>query len=163
MDFTRDEEKGLTSPLHSKRLRGYGAAVSSNDISPNRKQPKLTITHTVSPSDTLQSLAVKYDSTVADIKRVNGLWNNESLVLRDGVKIPVYSDVNLSVDENGHAELPSTSTSSMKGQTNHRSVKQHVKRNSADSDDPMAFFAKFDTSVTSLKKKVAKQVENASM
>lgn len=169
--LTPDEEKSLTSDLHNKKARGYGAAVVNSGLSCIRS-PTLTITHIVSDSDSLQSLAIKYDSQVADIKRLNGLWNNESLVLRDSVKIPVYSDINRAADATGHAVLPSTSAALIAGDSANASSSDKTKKavdhrgQTQQADNGLSasnsFFAKFDSSLTTLRKKVAQQVEHSS-
>uniref|UniRef100_A0A915HMF9 LysM domain-containing protein n=1 Tax=Romanomermis culicivorax TaxID=13658 RepID=A0A915HMF9_ROMCU len=49
------------------------------------------IVHQLTTSDTLQGLALKYNSSITEIKRLNKLWSNDSMYLRDCLKIPVIS------------------------------------------------------------------------
>ncbi|MFH4974857.1 hypothetical protein AB6A40_001566 [Gnathostoma spinigerum] len=86
-----------------QRTRGYGSTATPE--SSMRKYSSL-INHTVVPSDTLQGLALRYNSSMADIKRINRLWSNESLYLKIIVKIPIYEDApNLKVPEPPETQL----------------------------------------------------------
>lgn len=41
------------------------------------------VTHNLTFSDTLQGLAIKYDVTVEQIRRVNKLWINDNILARE--------------------------------------------------------------------------------
>ena len=92
-----DEYQSLTNSK-SQKPKGYGAAVASTSSASTSKGA--IISHKVIKSDSLTSLAIHYNSTVADIKRANKLWNNEALSFRDFIDIPVYIDQSSS---NGHS------------------------------------------------------------
>ena len=162
-----------TSSLLSSKQRGYGAAVPSSGLAgPSRpSQPIHTVTHHLTKSDSLNSLAVKYDTTIADIKRVNKLWNNESLSLRTEVEIPVYynnEDNNTRLTNGASATSCDTyvadvaqidcsdmvaTTSSGRGDAASHSSCIANNENVSGTD----FFAKFDKSLSALKKKVESQ------
>jgi len=55
----------------------------------------------VESSDTLQSLELKYNSSMYDIKRLNRLWSNDSLHCKTVVKIPVFDQAKTSTTMNG--------------------------------------------------------------
>lgn len=46
------------------------------------------ITHKVMPSDTLQGLAIKYSISVEKLKRVNKLWSNDSIHIKETLLVP---------------------------------------------------------------------------
>lgn len=100
-----DEYQGISTTVSVNKFKGYGSAASSAS---KGLQPQPTIvSHRVVKSDSLTSLAIHYNSTVADIKRQNKLWNNEALAFRDAVDIPVYNlQSNSSIEASSH---PSTS------------------------------------------------------
>ncbi|KAI6244093.1 LysM and putative peptidoglycan-binding domain-containing protein 1 [Aphelenchoides fujianensis] len=50
------------------------------------------ITHEVRPEDTLQSLELKYNSSMFEIKRLNRLWSNDSLHCKTHVSIPLFDE-----------------------------------------------------------------------
>jgi len=54
--------------------------------------PDIFIKHPVQAGDTLQGIAIKYGVTTATIKRVNSLWSNDSIFVRENLLIPVPSD-----------------------------------------------------------------------
>lgn len=161
MESYADEERSLTGTLFARKPRGYGTAAASDSWNACQRSPKRLFTHLLCSSDTLQGLAVKYDSTVADIKKANRLWNNESLALRESVVIPIFDDKSCPPDVN-HVKDEQSQPSKLSPKL----VK--AVNNGADQPDIMKktngldFFAKYDNSIHTLKAKVAKQVENAS-
>ena len=62
------------------------------------------VTHTLTLSDTLQGLAIKYGVTIEQIRRVNKLWSNDNIHIFKTINIPVkltyYDDTLISNDEN---------------------------------------------------------------
>ncbi|EGG23823.1 peptidoglycan-binding LysM domain-containing protein [Cavenderia fasciculata] len=50
------------------------------------------ITHVLTPQDTLQGLALKYGSSVADIKRINKIWTQDTLHIKKTLLIPVKQE-----------------------------------------------------------------------
>ncbi|KAF6039104.1 hypothetical protein EB796_002595 [Bugula neritina] len=166
-----DEDQGLLLT----RQRGYGAAVTTTPYILNFYQtPKSTISHKVQPGDTLNSLAIRYDTSVADIKRYNRLWNNESLAFKDTISIPIYSEqrhsdlstnnprIPLSQRLSGEPSPPDSSngsvpTSDSKNVSTLTSSTSLSVPNGTHADGSQDFFAKFDKSLSLLKKKVEDQ------
>lgn len=191
-----DEYESLNNSFSSKKTKGYGAAIPSSSSS---HQPKpVIVTHQVVKSDSLTSLAIHYNSTVADIKRANKLWNNQSLGFRDTIEIPVYdsqatgendsmtassNQVTISVagtSDIGQATANGTDitndeffsnfdksvslTSNSSGTTNgaliiHKDISRQTNSTDTISNGPGTadghdFFAKYDQSLSVLKKKV---------
>jgi len=70
-----------------KGLRRYGTT------SGGAKKPSYStiIKHRVLPSDTLQGIALKYGASTTEIKRLNKLWSNDSIHLRETLHIPIAS------------------------------------------------------------------------
>ena len=61
------------------------------------------VAHTLTLSDTLQGLAIKYGVTIEQIRRVNKLWTNDNIHIFKTINIPVkltYNDTLISNDEN---------------------------------------------------------------
>ena len=73
-----------------QRIRRYGSTQDLNSPSASFKKPLQIITHKVEPTDTLQSLELKYNSNMYEIKRVNRLWSNDSLHCKTFINIPIY-------------------------------------------------------------------------
>jgi len=163
MASNRSESDSLTGALFSQKPRGYGTTPSSSSSSlssAGANKPKTFLTHSVTSTDTLQALAVRYDVPIADIKRTNKLWNNESLALRYTIEIPVYDSVNVSVTTNGGLEHAGTSQSNGSAHIS-CSKRSETKTETKSELSATDFLAKFDTSLSSLKKKVETQVSNA--
>ncbi|KJE96690.1 hypothetical protein CAOG_010039 [Capsaspora owczarzaki ATCC 30864] len=77
------------------------------DFEPGRDKTYQNATHTliwhrVTPTDTLQHLAVRFGASVSDIKHVNRIWRVEELSTRRRVRIPV-ARYNI-ISEQLHAE-----------------------------------------------------------
>lgn len=82
-----------TDALLSAKRRGYGTtSLASACVTSASQRRPVIVRHRVLRCDTLSGLAVQYNASVADIKRANKLWNNESLAFRETVNIPVYKD-----------------------------------------------------------------------
>ncbi|CAD5122697.1 DgyrCDS11107 [Dimorphilus gyrociliatus] len=51
------------------------------------------IKHDILPGDTLQGISLKYGISMEQLKRTNGIWSNESLVIYEHLLIPSTSSV----------------------------------------------------------------------
>jgi len=71
-----------------KGLRRYGTTSAAGAKKPSYST---IIKHRVLPSDTLQGIALKYGASTTEIKRVNKLWSNDSIHLREILHIPIPS------------------------------------------------------------------------
>jgi len=69
-----------------KGLRRYGTTSSAGAKKPSYST---VIKHRVLPSDTLQGIALKYGASTTEIKRLNKLWSNDSIHLRETLNIPI--------------------------------------------------------------------------
>ncbi|KAH7712299.1 LysM domain containing protein [Aphelenchoides avenae] len=90
-----------------QKIRRYGSTDDLNSPPASFRNYSRLVLHKLEPSDTLQSLELKYNSSVFEIKRVNRLWSNDSLHCRTHVNIPIYDDANGSA-----AQTPTRSSSS---------------------------------------------------
>ncbi|KAK9867163.1 hypothetical protein WJX84_006525 [Apatococcus fuscideae] len=70
------------------RAEQTSAEIAENGASSSRQRPELFHTHKVSKLDTLAGLAIRYNVTVSDIKRANGLLSDNSMFARDTLIIP---------------------------------------------------------------------------
>lgn len=105
------------------------------------------IVHQVEPSDTLQSLELKYNSSMYEIKRINRLWSNASLHCKTHLSIPVL--------ENGESAAPSQPTSLPGGsQSRTKSLERVEEHDSEESLDQ--FFMRIDRNVKKTQKAVKK-------
>ncbi|KHN77211.1 LysM and putative peptidoglycan-binding domain-containing protein 1 [Toxocara canis] len=90
-----------------QRTRGYGS--TSRPQSSTRRYTSV-VRHQVEPTDTLQGLVLRYNTSMTEIKRLNRLWSNESLYLKPFINIPIY-EINASSSEaSSRTESPSLRT-----------------------------------------------------
>nr|CAG4642046.1 EOG090X0DPX [Eurycercus lamellatus] len=95
-DSSDEASDERTSFIRSaKAQRKYGSTTSSkmNDTSPMqyRKaslQPTTYIHHQVQPGDTLIGIALRYQTTMEYIKRINKMWTSDTLFLHDSLLVP---------------------------------------------------------------------------
>ncbi|KAK9825791.1 hypothetical protein WJX74_008013 [Apatococcus lobatus] len=62
--------------------------ITETEVSSSSEQPSLFQKHKVSKLDTLAGLAIRYNVTVSDIKRANGLLSDNSMFARTSLIIP---------------------------------------------------------------------------
>lgn len=83
--------EGSTST--SKTLRPDAARVSTESAARNRpsasRTTKLVVVHHVTPIDTLESIALRYKTDVRILRKANGLWPGDSVLVRKELYIPV--------------------------------------------------------------------------
>ncbi|CAI9575657.1 unnamed protein product [Staurois parvus] len=82
-----ESEAELSLSLARTKTRSYGSTASVTTPWAER-----FIEHTVSPSDTLQGIALKYGVTMEQIKRANKLFSTDCIFLRKSLNIPVISE-----------------------------------------------------------------------
>uniref|UniRef100_A0A0N4ZR70 LysM domain-containing protein n=1 Tax=Parastrongyloides trichosuri TaxID=131310 RepID=A0A0N4ZR70_PARTI len=90
-----DGTSEYTFLFHStQRYRRYGSCndlnSQDNHYNINKLKRISIVEHKISPNETLQSICLKYDSNISEVKRINKLWNNESFYTRKCIKIPVF-------------------------------------------------------------------------
>nr|CAG4650489.1 EOG090X0DPX [Sida crystallina] len=82
----------------TKTHRKYGTTSTSssslimNNSSFRLHQPTSFMHHPVQSGDTLQGIALRYKTTVENIKRINKMWSNDTLFLRDFLLVPAPSE-----------------------------------------------------------------------
>lgn len=131
-----------------KALKKYGSTAKHVTRTEN------LIKHTVSATDTLQGIALKYGVTTEQIRRVNRLWASDSLFLREHLLIPVTpeSPLSLPVDntnETEHSGIQSVSSPS--------SIASSIDDDNSVND----FLAKMDCSIASVKREVKRTQGNS--
>ncbi|KAJ8252423.1 hypothetical protein COCON_G00217350 [Conger conger] len=82
-----ESESELSQSLARTKTRSYGSTASVT-----APLGEKYIEHRVTDSDTLQGIALKYGVTMEHIKRVNKLFGNECIFLRNSLNIPVASE-----------------------------------------------------------------------
>ncbi|VDN05200.1 unnamed protein product [Thelazia callipaeda] len=97
MEGDQEERTFLFGYQHT---RGYG---SLSNPQTSTKAYRTIVQHHIGPYDTLQGLVLKYNTSLegvlplliqmSEIKRLNRLWSNESLHLKEYVDIPIYDEV----------------------------------------------------------------------
>ncbi|XP_054259174.1 lysM and putative peptidoglycan-binding domain-containing protein 2-like isoform X2 [Macrosteles quadrilineatus] len=131
-------EEKISIRESAKSLKKYGS------INYHQKRPEHYIKHTVSKTDTLQGIALKYGSTTEQIRRANRLWTNDSLFLRETLLVPVHSEGASSPSE---IVLGDSSLSSPSSISNNN--------NSVDSDSSYNdFLCKIDCSIANTRSQV---------
>uniref|UniRef100_A0AC35U1C7 Bromo domain-containing protein n=1 Tax=Rhabditophanes sp. KR3021 TaxID=114890 RepID=A0AC35U1C7_9BILA len=73
----------------SQRIRRYGSVC---DLNSPLYFPKYTslVRHVVLGTDSIQSICLRYNSNMSELKRINRLWSNEALHCRAILNVPVY-------------------------------------------------------------------------
>ena len=75
---------------HFNLYRSYGTCGNFTPYVPKFRQ---FLTHVVKEHETLAGIALKYDSTIEDIKRTNSfLWTSNSVWVGQVIKVPVQLD-----------------------------------------------------------------------
>ncbi|PAV57604.1 hypothetical protein WR25_03450 [Diploscapter pachys] len=69
------------------RVRRYGTTQT-----PSASKKINYASHTVTPSDTLQGIALRYNCSVTTLARINKLWSAEALHLKETIKVPCEGD-----------------------------------------------------------------------
>jgi len=89
-DRIRNEEEGESLLGRDTLQLGNLHPKKREDWSPSRHQPRdQTIECDIQPSDTLSSLALKYNIQLAELKRVNNILNDAEFFALKRIKIPV--------------------------------------------------------------------------
>ncbi|XP_076752420.1 lysM peptidoglycan-binding domain-containing protein red [Xylocopa sonorina] len=142
----REMEERMCIRDSGKALKKYGS--TAKHIIRNENLLK----YTVSTTDTLQGIALKYGVTTEQIRRVNRLWASDSLFLREYLLIPVNTENPLSLDnaeETEHNIVQSVSSPS--------SIASSIDDDSSVND----FLAKMDSSIANAKKEVKRTQGNS--
>ncbi|XP_056428296.1 lysM and putative peptidoglycan-binding domain-containing protein 2 [Hyla sarda] len=82
-----ESEAELSLSLARIKTRSYGSTATVTAPWAER-----FIEHRLSPSDTLQGIALKYGVTMEQIKRANKLFSTDCIFLRKSLNIPVISE-----------------------------------------------------------------------
>ncbi|XP_076246737.1 lysM peptidoglycan-binding domain-containing protein red [Calliopsis andreniformis] len=144
----REMEERMCIRDTGKTLKKYGSTAKHITRTEN------LVKHTVSATDTLQGIALKYGVTTEQIRRVNRLWASDSLFLREHLLIPISSEspLTLSVDstnETDHSTVQSVSSPS--------SIASSIDDDSSVND----FLAKMDSSIANAKREVKRTQGNS--
>uniref|UniRef100_A0A0R3RXH5 LysM domain-containing protein n=1 Tax=Elaeophora elaphi TaxID=1147741 RepID=A0A0R3RXH5_9BILA len=131
-----------------QRTRGYG---SLSNLHVSMKTYRAIIQHQIRPNDTLQGLVLKYNTSMSEIKRLNRLWSNESLYLKEYVKIPIYDEIL----EKGHSSDGSTNVK------NDRCCKESKKFQDIDGESVQDIFKRIDMNIRKTTCSVHKLTENS--
>jgi LysM repeat protein len=120
----------------ARSLKKYGS--TSKHINRNEN----CIKHYVSNTDTLQGIALKYDVTIEQIRRINRLWASDSLFLKEFLLIPVRDNsVPLKTSEPPPVVSPTQ-------------ISSPISNSSFDEDNVEDFLEKIDASIANTKKEV---------
>ncbi|KAK6635533.1 hypothetical protein RUM44_000785 [Polyplax serrata] len=144
-DYGCGEKQSIKDSV--KFLKKYGSTCN------HLKKPEYLVTHVVQKNDTLQGLALKYNTTMEQIRRINRLYASDSLFLRDHLKIPVNKEVGSSFEAN-NSDFESTSHG-INPSVSSDSLKYEEEKTISD------LFGKIDTSIASTRAMV-KQVQEQS-
>uniref|UniRef100_A0A8W8NXB6 LysM domain-containing protein n=1 Tax=Magallana gigas TaxID=29159 RepID=A0A8W8NXB6_MAGGI len=170
-DGSRETESQLLGKFVEKQTK-YGTTTRLVAKS------SLVVKHKVCQSDTLMGIALKYGSTVEQIKRENKLWTNDSLFLREYLLIPIASENENDLPEDCEivevdntlrsrsSSQKSRSNSQVNGSDNANSTHTLTKQSSEPEETKETsgkdFLSKFDNSFAVLKSNVKKMEQNTS-
>ncbi|EFX72443.1 hypothetical protein DAPPUDRAFT_308236 [Daphnia pulex] len=89
-DEASDERTSFVRSAKSQRKYGSTTSGSSmNDsLSPSRFHPSCHMEHRVQPGETLAGIALRYQTTMEHIKRINKMWTSDTLFLRETLLVP---------------------------------------------------------------------------
>ncbi|XP_015593705.1 lysM and putative peptidoglycan-binding domain-containing protein 2 isoform X2 [Cephus cinctus] len=132
-----------------KPLKKYGSTAKHMTRNEN------LIKHTVSKTDTLQGIALKYGVTMEQIRRVNRLWASDSLFLREHLLIPVSGDNPIPSQHDGSVSSESDATQNM------TSSQSSISLSMDDEGSINDFLAKMDTSIANMKQEVKRAQGNS--
>ncbi|XP_062998258.1 lysM and putative peptidoglycan-binding domain-containing protein 2 [Elgaria multicarinata webbii] len=102
-----ETEAELSLSLARTKTRSYGSTATV--VAPLAER---YLEHRLSPSDTLQGIALKYGVTMEQIKRANKLFTNDCIFLRKTLNIPVISEKPLLFNGLNSLESPENETDS---------------------------------------------------
>lgn len=142
----REMEERMCIRDTGKTLKKYGS--TAKHITRNENLLK----HTVSTTDTLQGIALKYGVTTEQIRRVNRLWASDSLFLREHLFIPVNSENPLSLDNTDELEH-----NIVQNVSSPSSITSSIDDDSSIND----FLAKMDSSIANAKREVKRTQGNS--
>ncbi|XP_044263719.1 lysM and putative peptidoglycan-binding domain-containing protein 1 [Tribolium madens] len=120
----------------ARSLKKYGS--TSKHVNRNEN----CIKHYVTNTDTLQGIALKYDVTIEQIRRVNRLWASDSLFLKEYLLIPVRDNSVPPVSSEPPPVVSPTQISSP------------ISNSSFDEDNVEEFLGKIDAAIAITKKEV---------
>lgn len=144
----REMEERMCIRDSGKTLKKYGSTAKHITRTEN------LVKHTVSTTDTLQGIALKYGVTTEQIRRVNRLWASDSLFLREHLFIPVNSENTLSMSFDSTNETEHNAVQSVSSPS---SIASSVDDDSTVND----FLAKMDSSIANAKREVKRTQGNS--
>ncbi|XP_034183465.1 lysM peptidoglycan-binding domain-containing protein red [Osmia lignaria lignaria] len=144
----REMEERICIRSSGKALKKYGSTAKHITRTEN------LIKHTVSATDTLQGIALKYGVTTEQIRRVNRLWASDSLFLREHLLIPVSPESPLSLPMDNTNEIEHSGVQNVSSPS---SVTSSIDDDHSIND----FLAKMDNSIASVKREVKRTQGNS--
>ncbi|KAL3997775.1 LysM domain family protein [Acanthocheilonema viteae] len=133
-----------------QRTRGYG---SLSNLHVSAKSYRTTIQHQIKPNDTLQGLVLKYNTSMSEVKRLNRLWSNESLHLKEYIEIPIYDEI----FEKSHASYKPTNLK------NYRCYEESKKSQDINGESLQDIFKRIDMNIKKTTFNVHKLTENSTV
>ncbi|XP_005108019.1 lysM and putative peptidoglycan-binding domain-containing protein 1 isoform X2 [Aplysia californica] len=92
-----EERRGLTHSFRSQM--GYGTAPVSSATIKSTPKTRRFILRQIQQTDTLMGIALKYGTTVQDLKKENKLWTSDHLFLHQSLLIPLSPDNQAAMDQ----------------------------------------------------------------
>nr|CAG4642805.1 EOG090X0DPX [Evadne anonyx] len=78
---------------NARTQRKYGSTNINMNEPSLKYQPSSFTQHYVQPGDTLQGIALRYKTSMEYIKRINKMWTNDTLFLREYLYVPCFTEV----------------------------------------------------------------------
>jgi len=144
-----------------QRIRRYGSTSDVNESQSRSRKFSDIVMHEVQPDDTLQSLELKYNSSMFEIKRLNRLWSNNSLHCKTHLRIPVFNENNISTRLSKSPSHPDRIDSSNPTASDSSKEKGKNLPPLMESEESLdAFFSRIDSNMKKSKKAVRKLNRN---
>jgi hypothetical protein len=116
-EVTTGGDERIAFGTMAKGQKKYGS--TANNL--KRMEEQNAFVYNVQRGDTLQGLSVKFGVSTEQIRRINQLWTNDSLFLRDKLLIPWANSIPSS-STNGNLSSNSSSTSTVYANGTHHEV-----------------------------------------
>ncbi|KAK0178290.1 hypothetical protein PV328_002255 [Microctonus aethiopoides] len=116
------------------------------------------IKHIISKTDTLAGIALKYEVTTEQIRRINRLWASDSIFLREYLMVPVPKSSTVSSSNENNDRAASSSTEIDNGQIPSATTVPSSMHDDSTIDN---FLAKMDSSIATVKKEIQRAQGNS--
>ena len=99
----------------------------------------------------MAKIAIKYDTSIEEIKLVNGLYSDSDLLIRSLIKVPSEKSMsNITQESNEKSAVMSVTSSNPEKSTENTKIRQ---------SNPQDYFLSFDANLKQVKKEARKTIK----